>query len=269
MEDVVVVAALARGEHAEDLVERVRGDGETRPVFVWLKESTAQGSAWPDESDSLDSRWSPKDRVEFVTALAAFQDAVLAVGKGAGPTPVVEEAPGVYALRSRHGDPVAVAAAAFAEALREQAGVAALDADSAAALGRRAADAVASGLEWYEHVGEVVDVYGAQALLGVGSRQAVYDLVKRHRLLGLRRSGGAMAIPLFQLDPATGRPYRVLPDVLTTFAEAAVDAYTVASWFNTPQLELSGDTPAMALRDPARSDAVRRCAAAAAARWSH
>ena len=166
-------------------------------------------------------------------------------------------------------DPVEVAAAAFAETLREQRGVDALTPEDAEALGRRAAELVGSGLDWYEHVGEVVDVHQAQAVLRVGTRQAVYDLVKRHRLLGLRRSGGAMAIPTFQIDPTTGRPFRAVPPILAMFAEAGVDPYTVASWFNTPQVELDGETPAAVVRDPARDDMpVRQCALAAAARWS-
>lgn len=166
-------------------------------------------------------------------------------------------------------DAVDVAAAAFARALREQPGVYALDAESAEALGARAAELAGSGVEWLEHVGEVIDVHAAQDVLRVGSRQAVYDLVKRNRLLGLRRSGGAMAIPTFQIDPATGRPYRAVPPILAAFAEGEVDAYSVASWFNNPQVELGGRTPAAVLRDPGGDhSALTQCARAAAARWS-
>lgn len=160
------------------------------------------------------------------------------------------------------------AVTAFAEALRANPHLAKVDRAEAAALGRRAAEIVGSGLEWYDHVGDIVDVHGAQSVLRVGSRQAVYDLVKRNRLLGLKRSGGAMAIPLFQLDPATGRPYRAVPRLLEIFTEAGVDTYTVASWFNTAQTELDGATPAAALRDPAQEDRIRLCAERAARRWA-
>ncbi|MHB1510333.1 MAG: hypothetical protein ACYCST_10685 [Acidimicrobiales bacterium] len=48
-------------------------------------------------------------------------------------------------------------------------------------------------------------------LLGVATRQAVYDLAARHRLLGLARHGGGMAFPAFQFDPSTGRRYDAAP----------------------------------------------------------
>lgn len=93
-------------------------------------------------------------------------------------------------------------------------------------------------------------------LLGVSTWQAVYDLVSRHRLPGLRRDGGAMAFPAFQFDPATGRACRVVGEVLAALATAGVDLDTGATWLATAQDELDGAAPVSLLGDPAASDAV-------------
>lgn len=106
-------------------------------------------------------------------------------------------------------------------------------------------------------------------LLAVTTRQAVYDLSSRHRLLGLPRHGGGMAFPAFQFDPSTGRPYDVVPGLLSTFAAAGVDPYTVATWLATAQDELEDRPLASVLADPAATDALQRAAERTAARLSH
>ena len=78
-----------------------------------------------------------------------------------------------------------------------------------------------------------------------------------------------MAFPVFQFDPATGRAYPVIIDVLTAFARAGVDPYTVATWLATDQDELDGASPAAMLPDPAAADAIRAAAQRTAARLSH
>lgn len=273
-------AADALSTHAE-AVARLRRQREMAQTYVELAESrrrdalagadgqvdpAAVAAAAADLVDALGDAERVERALEADAARAAswldqIGRRVQVLGSPAGGNAVVETEAGAARVLTS-------AISAFAEALRAQPGAAALTAHEAAALGRRAAEVVGAGLEWYEHVGEVVDVHRAQAVLRVGSRQAVYDLVKRNRLLGLRRSGGAMAIPLFQVDPATGRPYRAVPPVLAAFAGAGVDPYSVASWFNTPQIELDGATPAAALRDPARAAALQTCAERAAARWA-
>jgi hypothetical protein len=139
----------------------------------------------------------------------------------------------------------------------------------AAEVGRRAALLVDSATAWHNHLGTLLDVRQAMELLGVTTRQAVYDLASRHRLLGLPRHGGGMAFPAFQFDPSTGRPYDVVPGLLATFAAAGVDPYTVATWLATAQAELEGRPPLSLLADPAAADALGRAAGRTAARLSH
>jgi hypothetical protein len=142
------------------------------------------------------------------------------------------------------------------------------DAD-AAEVGRRAALLVESATAWADHVGPLLDVRQVMGLLRVTTRQAVYDLVARHRLLGLPRRGGGMAFPAFQFDASTGRPYDVMAALLGTFAVAGVDPYTVATWLATGQDELEGRAPASLLGGPANADALRAAVERTAARLSH
>lgn len=158
---------------------------------------------------------------------------------------------------------------AFRTTLLERGALTGADAAAAADVGRRAALLVDSATAWAEHLGRLLDVRAAMEVLGVTTRQAVYDLAGRHRLLGLSRQGGGMAFPAFQFDPTTGRPYDVLPALLATFAGAGVDAYTVATWLATGQDELEGRSPASLLADPAAADALRQAAERSAARLGH
>lgn len=164
---------------------------------------------------------------------------------------------------------VDTAVEAFRETLLAEGALAGVATSDAVEVGRRAALLVQSATSWREHLGELIDVKGVMRLLRVSTRQAVYDLVSRRRLLGLRRDGGSMAFPVFQFDPATGRAYQVVGDVLAAFATAGVDPYTVATWLATAQDELDGATPVSLLGDPSSADAVVRAASRTAARLSH
>lgn len=158
---------------------------------------------------------------------------------------------------------------AFRSTLLERGSLAGTGVEEAQEAGRRAALLVGTGTSWRDHLGKLLDVRQVMELLGVTSRQAVYDLVTRRRLLGLRRQGAGMAFPAFQFDPGTGRPYPAIFDVLDAFGSASVDSYTVATWLATGQDELDGRTPVSLLAD---SDAPASLAAAArrtAARLSH
>src|ERR671925_2439488 len=53
-------------------------------------------------------------------------------------------------------------------------------------LGQRAALVAAAGALWQRQLGPLLDMRQAQQLLGVGSRQAVHDLIQRQRLLALQ-----------------------------------------------------------------------------------
>jgi len=109
-------------------------------------------------------------------------------------------------------------------------------------LGQRGALVAAAGLVWRRQLGPLLDMKGAQELLGVGSRQAVHDLIQRHRLLGLTTDDRRTVIPLFQFSE-TGRPFEAVPAVLRIFAEVSATGWTVASWFTTPSRDLANETP--------------------------
>ena len=158
---------------------------------------------------------------------------------------------------------------AFRATLLERGALVGAGATDAAAVGRRAALLVEGATAWADHVGPLLDVRATMEIVGVTTRQAVYDLVARRRLLGLPRGGGGMAFPAFQFDPTTGRPCGVLPGLLAVFAAGDVDAYTVASWLATVQDELDGRCPASLLDDPATARALRLAAERASARLGH
>ena len=160
---------------------------------------------------------------------------------------------------------LAAAAAAFEETL-EGLGFADAEAElgDPVELGRRAALFVAANAVWQRHLGPLLDGTQVQQRLGVRTRQAVHDLVKRRRLLGLPTPSGRRLYPAFQFS-AAGRPYAELSAILDQFAEAVTSPYTLASWFVTPQPLLDGETPARWLqlgRDPEQvKEAARRSAA--------
>ncbi len=164
---------------------------------------------------------------------------------------------------------VTVAAEAFRATLTERGALRDAGADEARALGRRAALLVGSATSWREHLGELLELPAVMALLGVGSRQAVYDLVARRRMLGLPRRGGSMVFPAFQFDPAAGRPYLVIADVLAAFDDAGLDPYTVATWLASGQDELNGASPMSLLGDGEATAAIGSAAQRTAARLSH
>ena len=115
------------------------------------------------------------------------------------------------------------------------------------ALGRRGALLAASELIWSRHLGPLYTSKQVRDLMGRGTRQSVSDLVKRGRLLALTQPDGRLAFPAFQFS-AGGHRVRGLERILEAFAGAAETAYTIASWFVTPESVLEGKTPAEWLR---------------------
>lgn len=138
----------------------------------------------------------------------------------------------------------------------------------AARLGQRAALLAAAGALWQRQLGPLLDMRHAQQLLGVGSRQAVHDLIQRHRLLALTTEDRRTLIPVFQFSES-GRPYEAVPPVLRIFAEAEATGWTAASWFATSSPELHYQTPIAWIRAGGDLDTVLDAARAAAAplRW--
>ena len=79
-----------------------------------------------------------------------------------------------------------------------------------ARLMQRVALAAAAGAPWQRQLGPLLDIRQAQRLLGVRSRQAVHDLIQRHRLLGLTTEARRTFVPMLQFTKA-GRPYPAIP----------------------------------------------------------
>src|SRR5205814_2084320 len=164
---------------------------------------------------------------------------------------------------------MSAAGAAFEETLAEL-GVDELDPEigDARALGRRAALLAVAGTVWRRHLGPMLTTKQVAELLGVGSRQAVNDRVRRHRILALPTGGHDLAYPAFQFNEQ-GQPYPALALVLEVFAAARLAPHTIASWFVTPQASLDRVTPAQWLA--AGRDGPRLVAAAhrSAAQTAH
>lgn len=119
---------------------------------------------------------------------------------------------------------------------------------SAEEFGRRAAILVGAGRVWDRQLGPMLGADQVAGLLGVGTRQAVHDRVRRGGLLALRRGSRQVRFPAFQLIDRSGTTTKAvlpgLPALLGAFQEAGVDPWTVASWFCTPNTLLQGMEPA-------------------------
>lgn len=163
------------------------------------------------------------------------------------------------------GRDTSAAAAAFAETL-DDLGITKLD--DAAGVGRRAALLAVADRFWAEHLGPLLEGNQVQELLGVRSRQAVNDLVRRGRLLALPGPEGRLLYPAFQFSPS-GRPYEAMPKVLAALEEARIDAHTTASWFKTPQRALGDVTPARWLASGKDVERLVEAARRTAARMGH
>lgn len=161
---------------------------------------------------------------------------------------------------------IAAAAAAFEETLEELRLLGSeLDLEDPEGFGRRAALLVAARAVWDRHLGTLLDGRQVQDLLGVQTRQAVNDLMKRRRLLSLPVKSRRWVFPSFQFS-SSGRPYAVIPDVLTAFDGVVATPYTVASWFVSPHPLLDDETPASWLKSGRDAALVRQAAERSAAR---
>lgn len=138
----------------------------------------------------------------------------------------------------------------------------------ARSLGRRAALLAVADTVWGRHLGPVLNTHDVVELLGVSTRQAVSDRVRRHRILALPAGERELSYPAFQFS-GSGTPYPVVARVLEVFAGTDTSPHTVASWFVTPQRDLDGETPAAWMADGRDDDvlvaAARRSAARVAA----
>src|SRR6266851_1816356 len=161
------------------------------------------------------------------------------------------------------------AAASFKATLREL-GLSGQEPElgDATRLGQRAALVAAASALWRGQLGPLLDVRQTQEMLAVSSRQAVHDLIQRHRLLAVSTEDRRTQVPVFQFSE-TGRPYADVPPILRVFADVEATGWTTASWFTTPNSEIEGRTPIAWIRDGGDLPTVLAAAEAAAAhlRW--
>jgi hypothetical protein len=142
------------------------------------------------------------------------------------------------------------------------------DADTQSELGRRAALVAAAELQWRERLGGFLAWSDVAKVLGtVKTRQGIFDLAKRRRLLGLNTKAGHVVYPAFQL--AGGRLLPHLPEVLAAFSDADANPWTIASWLVTPQRLLEDATPAEWLTRDGDPKQVLDAAGRLAARLEH
>jgi hypothetical protein len=136
------------------------------------------------------------------------------------------------------------------------------------ALGERAALLVVAELSRSRPLGALLDTHQVQALLSVGTRQAVSDRARRGGLLALPTTSGRVFFPAFQFGPG-GRPHAALPKVLAVFAAAEVSPWTVASWFRTLQPLLDDASPADWMGQGKDEERLLEAARRTAARLAH
>jgi hypothetical protein len=137
-----------------------------------------------------------------------------------------------------------------------------------AALGRRAALLAVSDVLWQRHLGPLYRTKQVRELMGIGSRQAISERVKRRRLLAVPGSDGNPLFPAFQFT-ASGRPLPALGAILDVFRNAVTSPFTVASWFVTPEPLLEDQPPAAWLREGKAADRALQAASRYAERLRH
>ena len=161
-----------------------------------------------------------------------------------------------------------VAAQAFAQQLEQLEQRGELELREPERAGRRGALIVAAAGLWERHLGGLLDGEQARDLLGVKSRQAVHDLVRRGRLLRVEDSAGRALYPANQFDKH-GRPFALMGQLIETFRPTGVSRWTIASFLSSPQRELDGRTPQRWLLAGGEEGPVREAARRSAARLAH
>jgi hypothetical protein len=161
-----------------------------------------------------------------------------------------------------------VATRAFAQELERLESRGELTLEEPDRAGRRGALLIAAASVWARHLDGLLEAEQVRALLGVRSRQAVHDLVRRGRLLRVRDSAGRALYPANQFD-RHGRPFPVVGDVIGTFQAAGVSSWTIASFLGSAQVILDGKTPRSWLLDGGDPGPVREAARRIAGRLAH
>lgn len=132
---------------------------------------------------------------------------------------------------------------------------------------RRAGMIAAASTSWGNELGPLLTSADVRTLLGDVSRQRVDELLRAHRLIGLRDTSGRRQFPLFQFDG--GQPLEALVSAYWTVAEDAMSEWTAAAWCVTADEALGRMSPVDWVRagnDPIRLAAIARQDAARLAR---
>jgi hypothetical protein len=130
---------------------------------------------------------------------------------------------------------------------------------------RRAGMLAAAGQAWENELGPSLSSAQVRELLGDVSRQRVDELLREHRLIGLRDSSGRRRFPVFQFQD-DGRPIEALVAAYWTLADAASSDWTAASWCVAADDALDGRSPLAWAREHRDPERLARVAAHDAAR---
>lgn len=191
--------------------------------------------------DSGELEESLRELDDAVKALTRARDALVHARSGhvVDALSAVADQPGITAreLAERMRVPEA-ALITFAETAGALMGEKELDPDTA----RRAALIAVAGQVWEGELAPLLDSSEVRDLLGGVSRQRVDELLRGHRLIGLRDSAGRRRFPAFQF--VDGEPVPALVQAFWTVADGALSDWTAAAWCVAPDDSLSGLSPA-------------------------
>jgi hypothetical protein len=131
---------------------------------------------------------------------------------------------------------------------------------------RRAAMIAVADVAWERELGPLLSGAQVRELLGEVSRQRVDELLRAHRLIGLRDNSGRRRFPLFQFSD--GRPVEMIVEAFWTVADAGLDEWSAASWCVAADPALDGLSPVHWSKDGKDAEVVRRVARQDAARFA-
>jgi len=120
--------------------------------------------------------------------------------------------------------------------------------DDPAALGRRAALAVAAEQTWESELEGLLTSAEARLLLGGVSREALRKQAAGGRVLALRDDRGRVRYPAWQFDGDTGAAHAIVREIAKRFRKAELSPWTMAAFCVAAQPELGGESPATAWR---------------------
>ena len=119
--------------------------------------------------------------------------------------------------------------------------------DDAELLVRAVTARVLNAAVWETELGPVYDTDGVAQILGGDQAPVSRQAVSKRKLLALRTGSGKVVYPAFQFDE-DGSVVSGVADVVKTLEPTQLSPWTLASWFTSPEPDLDGQTPIVALR---------------------